>query len=126
MFRVKAVSVLCTLAASVVATPMLAPVKREYVGEATWFYPGEGACGVYNTSDQPVLAVSVDIWNGGEYCFQWVELTNPDTGITQYGQVVDECEGCDSTHVDLSPSLFESLGAPLSQGVISPLDWQFA
>ncbi|PCH42844.1 hypothetical protein WOLCODRAFT_152900 [Wolfiporia cocos MD-104 SS10] len=126
MLRFQIIAAIFTLAAGVIATPMLTHTKRQNVGEATYYHPGEGACGHYNTSDQPVLALSVDIWNNGKHCLQWVELTDPATGITQRGQVVDECQGCDSTHVDLSPSLFESLGAPLSLGVIKPLDWKFA
>lgn len=73
-----------------------------------------------------------------------MQITNPATGISQYAKTVDECEGCGQydigpsssftclpsaltvyASIDLSPSLFESLGAPLSQGVISGVEWHF-
>jgi len=98
--------------------------KREYSGQATWFDVGLGACGITNTNDQLVVALSSLIYDGGEYCFTNIQITNTANGVTQTGEVVDKCPGCGEYDIDLSPSLFEALGADLSQGVIQ-VEWEF-
>lgn len=75
-----------------------------------------------------------------------MQITNTANGKSQYGKARDECEGCGQydigkyytnhfppdrreievhiTLIDLSPSLFESLGADLSVGVLQ-VEWHF-
>ncbi|KZT67882.1 hypothetical protein DAEQUDRAFT_693440 [Daedalea quercina L-15889] len=96
-----------------------------HTGKATYYYPGLGACGETDGNNDPVVAISHLIYGSGGNCFQWMQITNPATGISQYAKTVDECEGCGQYDIDLSPSLFESLGAPLSQGVINGVEWHF-
>ncbi|KAI0962617.1 hypothetical protein AcV7_001420 [Taiwanofungus camphoratus] len=53
-----------------------------------------------------------------------MQIANTANGKSQYGKTRDECEGCGQYDVDLSPSLFESLGADLSVGVLQ-VEWHF-
>ena len=38
--------------------------------QGTWFYDGEDACGDWDTSSELIVAVSAQIYNGGQYCGQ--------------------------------------------------------
>ena len=132
--------------------------------QATYYYPGLGACGETDGNSDPVVAISHLIYGNGGNCFQVMRcLTHylTDERLT-YGSTVDanhrpshwhqpvrqdrrrmrglwrvrhrsatinyieEYWVCaDDLSADLSPSLFESLGAPLSQGVIEGVEWHF-
>ncbi|KZT05084.1 uncharacterized protein LAESUDRAFT_656468, partial [Laetiporus sulphureus 93-53] len=92
--------------------------------QGTYYDTGTGACGYTDSNNDPVVAISHLIYGNGEHCNQWIQITNQANGKAQYGKMRDKCEGCAEYNLDLSPSLFESLGADLSQGVIH-IDWQF-
>ena len=75
---------------------------------------------------------------------QFMEIKNTKNGKTAFGLVRDSCPGCGSgdigrspisfqfklgryrlfTSKDMSPSLFQSLGATLDQGIVS-VQWHF-
>ncbi|KAI0931050.1 hypothetical protein AcW1_001455 [Taiwanofungus camphoratus] len=93
-------------------------------GRATWFYPDVGACGYTDTDSDPIVAISHLIYGSGGNCNQWIQITNTANGVSRYGQTRDECEGCGQDDIDLSPSLFQSLGADLSVGVLQVV-WHF-
>ncbi|KAH9837648.1 RlpA-like double-psi beta-barrel-protein domain-containing protein-containing protein [Rhodofomes roseus] len=120
-----------TLTSIVTATPIdggeieVLEKRVTHTGKATYYYPGLGACGETDGNNDPVVAISHLIYGSGGNCFQYMQITNPATGTSQYAKTVDECEGCGQYDIDLSPSLFESLGAPLSQGVINGVEWHF-
>jgi len=94
-----------------------------HYGQGTWFYPGLGACGYTDGNDDPIVAISADIYGSGGNCDQWIYITNTDNGHTTYGRTRDECESCAAGSLDMSPSLFEDLGN-LDTGVI-PIEWSF-
>lgn len=65
------------------------------------------------------MAISHLIYGSGGNCFQvvlslasfqvganessqWMQITNPATGISQYAKTVDECEGCGQYDIGLS------------------------
>lgn len=100
--------------------------KRDYSGQATFYYPdgGDGACGSSIQNIQYALALSSDIYNGGQYCYDYVTITNTDTGTTQTAQVLDECPGCGEYDIDLTIGLFEALGGTVDEGVF-PVEWSF-
>lgn len=58
----------------------------------------------------------------GQYCGDFINVTKGDTTIQV--MVVDSCEACDATHLDLSPTAFEKLGV-LDDGII-PVTWSWA
>jgi len=121
-------AVLCLLASSVIASPVEdeATIEKRVThdGQATYYEVGLGACGYTDTDSEPVVAISHLIYGSGGNCNQWMQITNKATGISQYGKTRDECEGCAEYAIDLSPSLFKSLGVPLSQGV-QEVEWHF-
>ncbi|KZT10252.1 uncharacterized protein LAESUDRAFT_734785 [Laetiporus sulphureus 93-53] len=121
---------LSALASTVSASPIAANAtevldKRvTHDGKATWYNVGLGACGYTDTDNKPIVAISHLIYGSGGNCNQWIAITNKANGVTKYGQTRDECMGCGQSDIDLSPSLFESLGADLGKGVLQ-VEWHF-
>jgi len=120
---------LCALVASVSASPVATNAteldKRiTHTGRGTWFDVGLGACGYENVNSDYIVAISHDIYGDGGNCNQWIHITNTQTGDVAYGQTRDECMGCDATAIDMSPSLFQALGADLGEGVLN-VEWHF-
>ncbi|KAI0916826.1 hypothetical protein AcW2_007115 [Taiwanofungus camphoratus] len=120
---------LCAFVATVFSTPVpnateVLEKRITHTGRGTWFEVGLGACGDYNVDSDAIVAISHDIYGNGGNCNQWIAITNTETGITQYGLTRDECMGCDAISLDMSPSLFESLGADLGAGVLQ-ISWHF-
>ncbi|MCJ1475278.1 DNA-directed RNA polymerase II subunit RPB1 [Lambiella insularis] len=106
-------------------------------GDMTFYNPsmGAGACGpapngyVFQDSD-PVVAVAVNMMgsesNGdvlNPLCGRYLSITNPATGKSNTAMVVDKCYGCPGNQdIDLSPSLFNSLGLA-AHGRYSDVEW---
>ncbi|KAF9453787.1 hypothetical protein P691DRAFT_812400 [Macrolepiota fuliginosa MF-IS2] len=99
----------------------VAPVKR---GGATftWFHPGQGACGGHNGDSDFIVAISHLIWNNGAHCGDSITITYE--GKSVQATVVDECMGCDSDHIDLSPGLLHHIAGP-GTDMISDGSWSF-
>ncbi|KAF9517356.1 hypothetical protein BS47DRAFT_524946 [Hydnum rufescens UP504] len=98
--------------------------RTTHNGQATYFYPGDGACGGYNGSGDRIVAISQQIWAGGHNCYLYVHITNTKTGKSVYSQVVDECPECSSGSLDMSPRTFKDLDSNLDDGVF-PIQWTF-
>ncbi|KAG7088276.1 hypothetical protein E1B28_012289 [Marasmius oreades] len=92
-------------------------------GKGTWFHPGMGNCGNYNTDNDPIVAIGLDLYkqNGGNNCGQWVSITSNDKHA--YGIIWDSCPGCNNNDLDMSPTLFQKFG-PLDKGVLD-IKWEF-
>ncbi|KAB5587383.1 hypothetical protein CTheo_9181 [Ceratobasidium theobromae] len=56
--------------------------RQSYSGQATWFYPGLGACGGENSEYEYVVALDAPLWEDGANC--WRGIT-----IQAYGQQVN-------------------------------------
>jgi hypothetical protein len=106
------------------------PLNQPMTGEATYYNNiGTDACGgQIDPTSQDLVAIS-HLWftsanpNDDPVCDGYsVQFTY--NGQTFTLPIEDSCAACDQTHIDLSQAVFEQL-APLSQGVISPLTWQF-
>ncbi|KZT67878.1 hypothetical protein DAEQUDRAFT_728653 [Daedalea quercina L-15889] len=107
------------------ALPLKSLIKRDdFQGDATYYETGTGACGYTDNDSDPILAISHLVYGDGGRCNQWIQITNPANGKSQYGQIRDECEGCGQNDIDLSPSLFQSLGEDLSVGRFT-VDWHY-
>ncbi|MCJ1315082.1 hypothetical protein MMC15_000398 [Xylographa vitiligo] len=95
------------------------------VGDMTFYNPsqGLGACGygpnsyTYQDTDF-VVAIAHDMMgslSSGEVenplCWRVLHITNPATGKSNTGMVVDKCAGCAGVmDIDLSPALYNTLG----------------
>jgi len=129
MFRVEIFFIaICAFMAAVFAAPITVDTvmskRTTRDGRATYYETGTGACGYTDNNSDPIVAISHLIYGNGGNCDQWMEITNTANGKTQYGRTRDECQGCGQYDIDLSPSLFQSLGAELSQGVLQ-VEWHF-
>ncbi|KAF8588583.1 hypothetical protein K439DRAFT_1613423 [Ramaria rubella] len=102
-------------------TPLLPRINHS--GRGTFFYPGLGNCGEWNDSNDPIIAISTEIYGDGDNCGQWVHITNTDNGQTTYGLVRDSCPSCAAGSLDMSPDVFQNL-ASLDVGVI-PITWHY-
>ncbi|MFC9324045.1 cysteine/serine endopeptidase inhibitor [Kitasatospora sp. NPDC057015] len=106
------------------------PINKPMTGKATYYTDaGYGACGTQiNASTQLLVAVSHTWWttanpNNDPLC-KGIAVKVTYQGRTITVPVKDKCPSCDSTHIDLSQPAFATF-APLGQGVINGLSWQF-
>ncbi|EGN94578.1 hypothetical protein SERLA73DRAFT_188551 [Serpula lacrymans var. lacrymans S7.3] len=93
-----------------------------YSGDATYYYTGLGACGAESKDTDYIVALSTELYDNGAHCWQHLTVTYEGKSIDV--TVVDECEGCSTYDIDLSPSAFSAL-APESAGRI-PVQWTYA
>jgi len=109
--------------ASTSLTSLATPIEKRvtHSGQGTWFTPGGGNCGFWDTSSNHIVALSMNRYGSGGNCNQWVEIKY--NGKTAYGKVRDSCEACGEYDLDMSPSLFSEL-ASTSKGRI-PISWHF-
>ncbi|KDQ18238.1 hypothetical protein BOTBODRAFT_185591 [Botryobasidium botryosum FD-172 SS1] len=105
---------------------------RANVGQATYFYPGLGACGKYNGNGDLITAVSKLLYdtypghtanpNNNPVCGRRIKANYGGRSVTV--TVVDRCEACAFNDLDLSPTAFENLAA-LSVGRLSGVTWDW-
>lgn len=94
---------------------------RMFNGKGTFFKPDQGACGAWNVPSDHIVALSSDIYQDGEHCFDSIEVCH--NGKCVPAKVADECPGCHHTSLDMTSSLFKEL-ANLDIGVID-IKWRF-
>ncbi|MFF0296091.1 cysteine/serine endopeptidase inhibitor [Kitasatospora sp. NPDC004615] len=106
------------------------PINKPMTGMATYFTDtGYGACGTQiNAGTQMLVAVPASWWttanpNNDPVC-KGISVKVTYQGKTLTLPVKDKCPSCASTHLDLSKPAFAQL-APLDQGVINGITWQF-
>ncbi|KAL7282155.1 hypothetical protein PYCCODRAFT_1373750 [Trametes coccinea BRFM310] len=114
------------IAAPAPVAPPVANLERRitHSGRGTFFHVGLGACGKHNVDSDHIVAISSKIFGSGGNCEQFMEITNDENGKTAFALVRDECPGCGAGDIDMSPSLFQALGASLDEGVIK-VSWHF-
>eukprot|EP00026_Physarum_polycephalum_P023761 Phypoly_transcript_29267.p1 GENE.Phypoly_transcript_29267~~Phypoly_transcript_29267.p1 ORF type:complete len:128 (+),score=14.33 Phypoly_transcript_29267:53-385(+) len=91
-----------------------------YSGQATYFYPGLGACGWTNGNNDLIAAVNAAQYSGT--CGRYATVHGPNGSVRV--QLVDKCPGCAYGDLDLSPAAFQKI-APLSAGRVS-ITWDFS
>ncbi|KAI0786876.1 riboflavin aldehyde-forming enzyme [Abortiporus biennis] len=92
-------------------------------GRGTWFDVGLGACGKTNVNSDAIVAIPASVYSGGSHCDQTVSIKNNANGKSTTATVRDECPSCGSNDLDMSPSVFSSLG-DLNAGVLD-ITWDF-
>ncbi|KAF9259314.1 hypothetical protein L218DRAFT_947717 [Marasmius fiardii PR-910] len=103
---------------------------QAYTGAATWYNTGLGACGKTNNDNQLIAAVAAPIFdnypghtsnpNKNPICGKTATVTWGGKSVTV--TIEDECPGCGSQGIDLSPAAFKKL-ASLDVGVLSGAKW---
>lgn len=111
---------------------LYAASSSPFQGHATFYSTGMGACGVVNSDNQPIVAVSRDIFeqynpssgnpNHNSLCGKRLEITW--NGKKQQAFAMDECPGCKPNSLDLSPNLFKALDDP-DKGDLDGITWKF-
>lgn len=107
--------------------------KVTYVGDATYYDVGLGACGEWNVSSDPIVAVSHTLFdtypgydganpNNNPICGKKLTATYKGKSVTV--TVRDRCVGCAPDDIDLSISAFEKL-APKAVGRMHDVKWSF-
>lgn len=100
-------------------------------GEGTFYDIGLGACGITNSGDDKIAAVSYLLFdtypgydgtnsNNNPICGKSVTATYGGKSVTV--QITDRCTGCALTDLDFSPSAFTEL-ADESVGRITGMTW---
>ncbi|KAG8994679.1 hypothetical protein FRB94_008617 [Tulasnella sp. JGI-2019a] len=93
----------------------------------TWFYPGMGACGKRNGSNDKIIAIPQALWANGKHCGKQVKISG--NGKSVVATVQDMCPsdgGCpDSGHIDVSPATFKAISANYQQVGEMTIAWSF-
>lgn len=109
--------------------PILSGNAGPWKGDLTWYDVGLGACGTWTQNSDLVCAVSHVIYdaaalstnpNDNPLCKLRLRLWHDGKSVDV--QVVDRCDGCETTDIDVSPGAFQEL-ANLEKGRV-PLTWQ--
>lgn len=105
-----------------------AAAGSKYTGDITHYDVGLGSCGWTSTDEEAVVAIPTDLMNNkanpndNPLCGTYITISY--AGQTHQAKIVDTCEGCLSTSIDLSPSLFTTV-APQGNGRVSDVVWWF-
>ncbi|KDN36823.1 hypothetical protein RSAG8_10605, partial [Rhizoctonia solani AG-8 WAC10335] len=99
-------------------------VRQAYTGDATFFYPGLGACEGTNTQWEDVVALNAPQWNNKGYCWRTViiqaygkkipaaivDLTLEDSGLPGGSALLDESIIAESVFSSPRPQFAQLLG----------------
>ncbi|KAI4859695.1 RlpA-like double-psi beta-barrel-protein domain-containing protein-containing protein [Hypoxylon rubiginosum] len=99
-----------------------------YSGDMTYYTPGLGACGKYNSESDHVVALAPAQYgsdanpNKAKVCGRKISVHYG--GKTATATVVDKCPSCASGSIDVSPAVFKQL-ASLDKGRVK-VTWAYA
>lgn len=123
-----------TTPTSTSTTPAATPSTStggEFSGEGTYYDPEMGACGIVNSGDEKVVAISQYLFdkytpngnpNKNSLCGKKINASYE--GKTVEVTIVDRCVGCKEHDLDLSPSAFADI-ADKGLGRID-ITWEWA
>lgn len=124
---------LAGLAAAAPTTSSLEPRFLTGSGKLTWYTEGLGtaatACGTVHTVTEHIAALSPSDYgvyanpNNSPVCKRHIKIHGPN-GKSVTAKVVDRCAGCTKGHIDVTPTVFLSLGYPQSKGVVQGITWE--
>lgn len=99
-------------------------------GDATFYTPSMGSCGITSSESDQVVALAVSMMgnpanpNQNPKCGGKISIFHPRTGKIHLATIVDTCYSCKHEDIDLSPSVFDWL-APSGQGRVYGVEWRF-
>lgn len=92
-------------------------------GSITYFNPGLGACGITNSDNDLITAVSAALYDSQKPCGRNIRVTYQGRSVVV--QVVDRCVGCAYNDLDLSPAAFQTVIGDLGIGRVNA-QWEWA
>ncbi|KIM72472.1 hypothetical protein PILCRDRAFT_740461 [Piloderma croceum F 1598] len=115
------------------ATAATVAVQASNYGDVTYYTPGLGACGQYNTDTDYIVAVAAGTFdnypgatsnpNNNPICGKQIKVNYQGKSVTV--TVVDRCAGCaGAADLDLSPTAFSQL-ANESVGRLYNAEWDY-
>lgn len=107
----------CVLATMTFAAPWGQPNRGN--GQATYYSPGLGACGYYNSPSDLIAAVAVG--RGKGECGKQVVVSRGSKSVTV--TITDLCQACGPDDIDLTTTAFRKIGS-LSEGRIN-IAWSY-
>ncbi|KAI0090516.1 RlpA-like double-psi beta-barrel-protein domain-containing protein-containing protein [Irpex rosettiformis] len=119
--------------ASMAASAFAVAVPGKHTGQGTYYDTGLTACGVTNTNDEYIAAVSHILYdsfpgyaggnpNNNPICGKSVTAHYQGKSVTV--KITDRCEACAEWDLDFSPAAFTQLSA-MEVGRISGVTWSF-
>ncbi|KAF8994182.1 RlpA-like double-psi beta-barrel-protein domain-containing protein-containing protein [Cyathus striatus] len=120
------------LAVALVGMVNAAPFeKRDNVGDATYYNAGLGACGIWNSDADYIVAVSAQYFdtfpgyasgdpNSNPLCGRYLQANYQGRSVTV--RITDRCVGCAYGDIDLTPAAFQQL-ADQSVGRLHGVTW---
>ncbi|KAI1760574.1 RlpA-like double-psi beta-barrel-protein domain-containing protein-containing protein [Hypoxylon sp. FL1150] len=117
-----------SLTSAILALALGAGSAIAYSGDMTYYTPGLGACGKYNSESDHIVALAPAQYgsdanpNKAKVCGRKINIHY--AGKTASATVVDKCPGCASGSIDVSPSVFKQL-ASLDKGRVK-VTWGYA
>ncbi|KAI0654595.1 RlpA-like double-psi beta-barrel-protein domain-containing protein-containing protein [Cubamyces menziesii] len=116
---------------AVVSAAAVGLAQTTGTGDATFYEAGLGACGVFNTDSDFIVAIDAATFdnfpgatgnpNTNPICHKSLTATGPD-GKTVTVTVTDRCAGCAPGSIDLTPTAFQQL-ASLDVGRLHGVTW---
>lgn len=107
-------------------------MSSPFTGRATFYNAGLGACGIVNSDNDPIVAVSKDLFeqynpssgnpNHNSLCGKKIEVSWKGKKVQAFA--TDECPTCEKTSLDMSPTVFDRLDNR-DKGVLDGITWRF-
>ncbi|KAI3338872.1 RlpA-like double-psi beta-barrel-protein domain-containing protein-containing protein [Ustulina deusta] len=103
---------------------------RSNSGDLTYYTPGLGACGVYNSESDSIVALSWKLFdphtpngnpNNNSLCGRKIKVTRG--GKSAVVTVEDRCEGCNTNDLDVPVKVFSKLADPNAGRVKVTWNW---
>ncbi|KAI8634836.1 RlpA-like double-psi beta-barrel-protein domain-containing protein-containing protein [Xylariaceae sp. FL1651] len=116
---------------SLVSALPLEPRQSVQTGDLTYYTPGLGACGVTNTEDDAIVALSWQLFdqytpasgnpNLNTLCGRQIQITR--NGASAVVTVADRCTGCQLNDLDVPIKVFGELADPAAGRVQMEWTW---
>ncbi|KAI0554177.1 RlpA-like double-psi beta-barrel-protein domain-containing protein-containing protein [Xylaria curta] len=127
---VLAVAAVAGLVSAAPATSSAVIESRSMSGDLTYYTPGLGACGVYNSEQDAIVALSRELFdphtpngnpNLNTYCGRKIKISRGGKSVVV--TVRDRCEGCQKNDLDVPVKVFSQLANPNDGRVKMTWDW---